>query len=122
MASHDESGDDPFFAFVFFALGESILYPTGLSLTTLLAPRKWRGLLIALWFMTVGMGFLLATKLGEQAVLPSYPVSHFFSERHYAHAFAHYAVIAYCAGILLLLLMPAIKRFAPVHLQGTSEH
>lgn len=27
-------------AFVFFALGESILYPTGLSLTTLLAPKS----------------------------------------------------------------------------------
>jgi POT family proton-dependent oligopeptide transporter len=111
-----------FSAFVFFALGESILYPTGLSLTTLLAPRKWRGLLIALWFMTVGMGFLLATKLGEQAALPSYPVSHLFSEHHYAHAFSHYALIAYCAGILLLLLMPVIKRLVPVHLQGTSEH
>jgi hypothetical protein len=72
--------------------------------------------------MTVGMGFLLATKLGEQAALPSYPVSHLFSEHHYAHAFSHYALIAYCAGILLLLLMPVIKRLVPVHLQGTSEH
>ena len=111
-----------FSAFIFFALGESILYPTGLSLTTLLAPRKWRGLLIALWFMTVGMGFLLAIKLGEQAALPNHPVSRLFSEHHYAQAFAHYAIIAYCAGILLLLLMPIIKRLMPIHLQGTSEH
>jgi POT family proton-dependent oligopeptide transporter len=109
-------------SFVFFALGESILYPTGLSLTTLLAPKKWRGLLIALWFMTIGMGFLLATKLGELAVLPNHPVTHLFSERLYAHAFAHYAIIAYCTGIILLLLMPVIKRLAPIHLQGTSEH
>ena len=111
-----------FSAFVFFALGESILYPTGLSLTTMLAPKKWRGLLLALWFMTVGMGFLLATRLGELAVLPEKPIPLIMSEQHYAHAFAHYAVIAYCAGIVLLLLMPVIKRLAPVHLQGTSEH
>jgi dipeptide/tripeptide permease len=72
--------------------------------------------------MTIGMGFLLATKLGELAVLPNHPVTHLFSERHYAHAFAHYAVIAYCAGVVLLLLMPVIKRLAPIHLQGTAEH
>lgn len=108
-----------FCAFIFFALGESILYPTGLSLTTLLAPRKRRGLLLALWFMTVGMGFLFATKLGEQAALPTHPISLQLSEQHYAHAFAHYAVIAYCTGIVLLLLMPVIKKLAPVHYQGT---
>jgi POT family proton-dependent oligopeptide transporter len=109
-------------SFIFFALGESILYPTGLSLTTLLAPKKWRGLLIALWFMTIGMGFLLATQLGELAELPNYPISHLLSEHQYAHAFAHYAVIAYCAGIVLLLLIPLLKRLAPIHVQGTSEH
>jgi proton-dependent oligopeptide transporter, POT family len=111
-----------FSSFIFFALGESLLYPTGLSLTTLLAPRKWRGLLVALWFMTVGMGFLFATKLGKLAVLPGHSMSLYASKQHYAHAFAHYAIVAYSAGILLLLLMPVIKRYAPIHLQGTSEH
>lgn len=109
-------------AFVFFALGESILYPTGLSLVTLLAPKKWRGLILALWFMTVGMGFLLASKLSQEAALPQMPLPLLTSEQHYAHAFAHYAVIAYLAGATLLLLLPMIKRLAPIHLKGTAEH
>ena len=106
-------------AFVFFALGESILYPTGLSLVTLLAPKKWRGLILALWFMTVGMGFLLAAKLSKQAGLAS---NLLVSEHHYTQAFAHYALLAYGAGIALLLLLPMIKRLAPIHLKGTAEH
>ena len=110
-----------FAAFAFFALGESLLYPTGLALLTALAPKKWRGLLIALWFMSVGMGYLIATKLAQLASLPDHPISLGAQETVYAKAFSHYAILAYAAGATLLILVPILKRVVPIHLQGTSE-
>lgn len=88
-----------------FAISELLLSPTGLAVTTQLAPEKYRSHMMALNFLSVGLGTALSG----------------WAARYYApeHEMAYFGVtgtIAVLAGVSTMALTPYIRRqMAGVH-------
>jgi POT family proton-dependent oligopeptide transporter len=79
--------------------GELCLSPVGLSAMTKLAPARIGGLMMGVWFLATSVGNFIAGRLAgfyEQMPLPT--------------LFTTIALFGIVAGVLLLLLSPAIRR------------
>ncbi len=55
------------FTYLFHTWGELSLSPVGLSLTTKLAPKKYQGQMMGIWFLSVSLGNLLAGLIAGEA-------------------------------------------------------
>jgi POT family proton-dependent oligopeptide transporter len=53
--------------YLFHTFGELSLSPVGLSLTTKLAPKKYAGQLMGMWFLSIAMGNLIAGRIAGVA-------------------------------------------------------
>ncbi|WP_114750882.1 peptide MFS transporter [Pleomorphovibrio marinus] len=93
------------FTYLFHTFGELSLSPVGLSLTTKLAPKKFMGQMMGIWFLSIALGNLVAGRIagltsgGSIESLQQMP--------------QQYMVIVYTtcgAGVLLLLLSNRIKK------------
>ncbi len=89
-------------AYLLFACGELCLSPVGLSCTTQLAPARFGGQSMGLWFLTLALGSFLAGLLGgnydarDLTTLPALYLQLFWWTA--------------AAGALMLLITPAVKR------------
>ncbi|MET7999263.1 peptide MFS transporter [Amycolatopsis sp. NPDC005232] len=82
-----------------FTIAELMLSPVGLSLSTKLAPKAFRTQMVALNFLSVSLGTAMSGKLAE-----SYDVH---DETPY---FSTIGVVAIVIGLVLLALIPFIRR------------
>ena len=91
--------------YMFHTFGELSLSPVGLSLITKLAPKKFYGQMMGMWFMSVSLGNLIAGRVGgeisggDQDALLAMP--------------DQYMTIVYItvgAGIVLLLFTKPIRK------------
>ncbi|QYN23629.1 peptide MFS transporter [Amycolatopsis sp. DSM 110486] len=82
-----------------FTIAELMLSPVGLSLSTKLAPKAFRTQMVALNFLSVSLGTAMSGKLAE-----SYDVH---DETPY---FSIIGVVAIVIGLVLLALIPFIRR------------
>ncbi|MGB3468378.1 MAG: peptide MFS transporter [Cyclobacteriaceae bacterium] len=91
--------------YMFHTFGELSLSPVGLSLTTKLAPKKYYGQMMGIWFMSVSFGNLIAGRIsgelsgGDEEALNQMP--------------DQYLLIVYItvgAGILLALFSKPIRK------------
>jgi len=55
------------FTYLFHTFGELSLSPVGLSLTTKLAPEKYSGQMMGMWFLSVALGNLIAGRIAGEA-------------------------------------------------------
>lgn len=91
------------FTYFFHSTGELALSPVGLSATTKLAPRKYYGQMMGIWFVGAALGNLIAGLFAggfepdNTAQLPSL----FFSV----------VMLGAGSGILFLVLSPVLKRW-----------
>lgn len=91
--------------YLFHTFGELSLSPVGLSLTTKLAPKKYGGQLMGMWFLSVAMGNLIAGRVagatggGTAESLQQMPTQYM--------SIVYFAV---GAGVILLLLSFPIRR------------
>jgi proton-dependent oligopeptide transporter, POT family len=84
------------------ACGELCLSPVGLSSTTKLAPARFAGQTMGLWFLTIALGSFLAGQLSSG-----------YDARHLATLPALYLKLFWwsaAAGAVMLLLTPPVKR------------
>ncbi len=80
-------------------IGELLLSPVGLSTTTKLAPARYQGLMMGVWYVSLGLGSKLAGKVAglfETLPLPT--------------IFGSLFVMTAVAALVLALLTPRIKR------------
>jgi POT family proton-dependent oligopeptide transporter len=82
-----------------FATSELFISPIGLSATTKLAPQAFRSQMMALYFLSVGLGTSMSGVLA----------------RYYdpAHEFAYFGItgaIAILAGVVVVVLTPWVNR------------
>lgn len=80
-------------------VGELLLSPVGLSTTTKLAPARYQGLMMGVWYVSLGLGSKLA---GQVAGL--------FETMPIARIYASLFMVTALAALLLALLTPRIKR------------
>ncbi len=93
------------FTYLFHTFGELSLSPVGLSLTTKLAPKKFLGQMMGIWFLSIALGNLVA---GRIAGLTSGGTIESLQQMP-----QQYLIIVYTtcgAGALLLILSPQIKK------------
>jgi POT family proton-dependent oligopeptide transporter len=93
------------FTYLLHTFGELSLSPVGLSLTTKLAPKKYQGQMMGIWFMSTALGNLFAGLIAGEASGGT--------EEALAQMPDQYMMIVYTAvgaGVLLLLLSRPIRK------------
>lgn len=98
-----------FGSYFLLTIGELLLSPTGLSATTLLAPKKLAGMMMGVWFVATGFGGIAAGMLAKIASIPNDTVSSSEKLQIYHAAFLDYAYIAFAIGILLIIIHWALQ-------------
>jgi POT family proton-dependent oligopeptide transporter len=91
--------------YLFQTFGELCLSPVGLSTVTKLSPGRMVGLMMGVWFLSISLGNFIA---GMSAGLFDEK-----SEGALLHLFGAVAVITLVAAILLVVLIPVIKKLTP---------
>ncbi|WP_149361633.1 peptide MFS transporter [Lolliginicoccus suaedae] len=82
-----------------FTIAELLLSPVGLSLTTRLAPSRFRSQMMALYFLSVAMGSALAGTLAR-----------FYDPAREAPYFLSLGLVSIVVGLVTLALVPWIRR------------
>ncbi|MEK9662860.1 MAG: peptide MFS transporter [Alphaproteobacteria bacterium] len=95
--------------YALFTLGELCLSPVGLALTTRLAPPHLAGLVMGVWLMALTVANYGSGLLGQLVVLPKGAAAA-AEVAAYREAFLIYGAIAIATGIVLLLVVPQLRR------------
>ena len=96
--------------YFFLTLGEMLLAAIGLSMVIELAPSHLTGLMMGIWFMTLGFGGQLSAFLAKQVGTPKHIANIYIANKIYGHAFLNNAILALVVGLILLVLSPWLKR------------
>ncbi len=96
--------------YLMISSAELLLYPIGLSIVTVLAPRKKVSTMTGIFFVSLGVGGFLAGKLAELAAVPQQEFSVTVLKAHYASAFSTITCILVVALIISVILNRLIKR------------
>lgn len=91
--------------YLFHTFGELSLSPVGLSLTTKLAPKKFVGQMMGMWFLSIAMGNLVAGRIAGSA---SGGTSEALSQMPDRYMLIVYTVIG--AGIVLIVVAKPIRK------------
>ncbi len=101
-------------AYFLIAIGEMLLAPIGLSMVSLLAPRKFTGLLMGFWYVCVGFAFYLGGVLAG------------FMEREekLSHFFALFIIIASIPALFLTLFGKKLTHMSrrDAHETDSTQH
>ena len=95
------------FTYLFHTMGELALSPVGLSAMTTLAPRRFVGQMMGMWFLCTALGSAMAGLIAgsfDTEALESWP-------RQYLEI----VLITVGCGALLLLLAKPLRRLAATH-------
>jgi POT family proton-dependent oligopeptide transporter len=87
------------FCYLFMSLGELTLSPVGLSLVTKVAPVRYTGLLMGLWFLGISGGYLVGGWVGR-----------LWPEMSHALFFSLFVASSFIGALVFLTLLPTMKR------------
>jgi POT family proton-dependent oligopeptide transporter len=87
-------------AYVLFGLGDSLVWANQISLTSKLAPLRYRPLLVGGWYVCIGIGTWLTSYIGRLA-------------EHYSFQmlFTQLAVSCALTALALAAMTPWLKRY-----------
>ena len=103
----------PIWMLAFFFLltcGEMLLSPIGLAMVTELAPPRYTGLLMGVWFIALGYGGEFSGFLAKQASIPEGVNDIHQLSEIYQVAFQYSANIGYTAFIILFCIAPFLNK------------
>jgi POT family proton-dependent oligopeptide transporter len=102
--------------YFFLTTGELCLSPIGLSMITKLSPARFTGMMMGFWFLASAMGQYLAGIVGTLMAVPSHggasTVSAAESLGIYSGVFMNIFYVSIGVGLVLLLLVPILKRWS----------
>jgi POT family proton-dependent oligopeptide transporter len=100
--------------YFFFAVGDLLIVPVGLSAVTKLATRTLVGLMMGLWMLSVAIGNFFAAgiaRLSAVDTLQSRVLGQAELLRHYQSFFWYLTLAAFVLGAIALLCTPAIRKW-----------
>lgn len=97
-------------AYLIITLGELCLSPIGLSIMTKLSPKPMQGMMMGFWFLASAYGQYVAGLMGASLSKGNENASNFEKMLDYTGGYRQFAIYALIAGVLLILLSPAIKK------------
>ncbi|NCX93935.1 MAG: MFS transporter [Gammaproteobacteria bacterium] len=96
--------------YLFVSLGELSISPIGLSMVTYLANPKFVGVMMGVWFFTLGLGGKLAGVLATYAAIPSDIKDPLKVTAIYQQAFIKFLILTAIVTACSIVLIPVIKR------------
>ncbi|MCC6582705.1 MAG: peptide MFS transporter [Chitinophagales bacterium] len=103
------------FGYLLLTTGELCISPIGLSMITKLSPPKFTGMMMGFWFLASALGQHLAGVIGTLMAIPSEggatTVSAVESLAIYSGVFMKIFYVSLGGGLVLLLLVPILKRW-----------
>jgi len=101
--------------YLFLSAGELCLSPIGLSMVTNLSPARLVGMMMGAWFLASAMGQFVAGKIGSLMAMPTgttgEAVDPAVSLPIYSGMFEYIAIVSAGAAVVLLVLVPLLKRW-----------
>lgn len=101
--------------YLMLTTGELCISPIGLSMITKLSPPKFTGMMMGFWFLASALGQHLAGVIGTLMAIPSEggttTVSATESLSVYSGVFMKIFYVSIGGGIVLLILVPLLKRW-----------
>ncbi len=89
--------------------GELCLSPIGLAMITALAPQRYVGMMMGVWFLALSAGYSFSGGLGILATVPK-NADLLTSQAIYIHAFNSYGTLGVVLGVIGLLLVPKLRK------------
>lgn len=96
--------------YALFVIAELFLSPIGLSMVTTLSPAKYVGLMMGVWFITLGYGGALSGFLAQEANVPEAIITLADQMQIYKHAFQHFANFGFIAFAVLFIMAPVLTK------------
>ena len=96
-------------AYAFFASGELLVGPIGISMVGKLSPPGKEGLLMGVWQLASGLGGVFGGMLATLAVVPSNMALQ-PANQVYDKLFSEVGITVIVLGCLVMLFVPAIKK------------
>ena len=101
--------------YLFLTTGELCISPIGLSMITKLSPPQFTGMMMGFWFLASALGQHLAGWIGTLMAIPSEggatTISPLESLSIYSGVFMKITYVSIVGGIVLLLLVPLLRRW-----------
>jgi proton-dependent oligopeptide transporter, POT family len=98
------------FAYFIISIAELCISPIGLSLMTMLAPKKLWGVMMGLWFLASAYGQYIAGILGAGMSSPDENASKMTKLLAYTEGYKQLAIYALVGGIILIVISPLITK------------
>ncbi len=97
-------------AYFFVTVGELLLSPIGLTMVTILVPKELVGLMMGVWFVTLGLGVKLAGTIAGFAAIPKSLHDLATINHIYGHAFSLYAELSIACAVVALIAVPMLNK------------
>jgi len=97
-------------SYLLITIGELLLSPIGLSAVTLLSPPRLTGLMMGIWFSSLGFGGQFGGLLAKMSSIPDTDKNVISQLPIYRAAFLDYTLIAFGVVIVLFLLSIILKK------------
>jgi len=98
------------FAYFLLSVGELMLSPVGLSAVTLLAPPNLIGMMMGVWFVSIGFGGIFGGWIAKLSSIPeNVPLSDFDKLAIYQNAFWDFTWVALAIFVVLFFIRAALK-------------
>ncbi len=95
--------------YIIIAFGELLLSPTGLAMVTELAPKHLSGVMMGIFFVSLGLGGKLAGVIANFSAIPDSFTGLAQMEAIYHHAFEIYMIISLVVTVVSFLVARWIK-------------
>jgi proton-dependent oligopeptide transporter, POT family len=109
----DASGRSPFFwlflSYVLQSVGELLISPIGYAMIGKLAPTKYQGIMMGSWMLVTGLASLFAGDFSGMVPEPAGTTA-VATNPGYATLFSRLGWGSFAAGVLLLFLVPLLRR------------
>jgi POT family proton-dependent oligopeptide transporter len=100
--------------YFFFAVGDLLIVPVGLSAVTKLSTRALVGLMMGLWMLSVAIGNFFAAAIAKYSAIDPVEAATLGAAgllRHYQGFFAYLTLASFVLGAIALLCTPAIRKW-----------
>jgi proton-dependent oligopeptide transporter, POT family len=121
----DATGRSPFvwlfLSYVLQSIGELLISPIGYAMIGKLAPARYQGIMMGSWMLVTGLASIFAGDLSGMVPEPAGATA-LDTNRAYADLFARLGWGAVAAGVVLMILIPSLRRLidAPASTEAPS--
>jgi proton-dependent oligopeptide transporter, POT family len=120
----DASGHSPFFwlfaSYVLQSIGELLISPIGYAMIGKLAPSKYQGIMMGTWMLVTGLASLFAGDFSGMVPEPTGTTA-IATNPDYSKLFSRLGWASFIAGVVLIVLIPLLRRLIQDSSTRTQE-